>query len=123
MKLIEAIILGDTLKQANPRTFISPDGSCGCAFGGALLAVGITAKQYIGELTAFNEIHELPCVLSRWPWIEQKHILKIGELYWLVYEGKATIEDVAAYVRSVEPAEQIAAVVELETEPKAEVCQ
>jgi hypothetical protein len=46
MRLSEAILLGDSLKKAISDEWISEDGSCGCAFGGALLACGINAAEF-----------------------------------------------------------------------------
>lgn len=102
MLLSEAIILGDTLKTCEPRTWISPDGSCGCAFGGALLAAGVTSLEFRDEALTGN-IADLPCVKSRWPWVTRDHIFLISQIYHKVAVDQATIEDVSAYVRTIEP--------------------
>lgn len=110
MRLSEAIILGDTLKKCDPNLFISSDGSCGCAFGGALLAVGVTPAEWGKELRGpWRTTDELDCVKSRWPWLKLRHVARISSLYYAVADGKATIEDVAVYIRSVEPIEPQAA--------------
>jgi len=113
MLLQHAIILGDTLKKGDPMEWLSMDGSCGCALGGALLATGITAEEFWKELiplpSGYDPIPEMECVKSRWPWLTAKHIQDISEIYFLVHDGKKAIEDVAAYVRSVEPVTQVGA--------------
>ena len=107
MKLSEAIVLGDSLKRCDPNMWISEDGSCGCAFGGALLAAGMNLKHFHNNWSgsACNRIAELPFVREHWPWITGDHLVKISDLYREVAHGYATIEDVAAYVRTVEPEE------------------
>lgn len=106
MKLSSAIILGDTLKKCEPRKWISDDGSCGCAFGGALLAAGMTVEQFQPTNSSCNAIAEMPFVRNLWPWITGDHVLAISNLYDQVAEGEKTIEDVAAYVASVEPPDE-----------------
>ena len=105
MQLSEAIILGDPLKQCDPGEWISEDGSCGCAFGGALLAVGVDIKQFRSEYRG-RQISETLTVKKLWPWLTEWHLDEISELYFRVYTGWKTIEDVATYVRGIEPAEQ-----------------
>jgi hypothetical protein len=100
--------LGDTMKKCNPAQWISPDGSCGCAFGGALLAAGVSAEQFYSEFFGTRKTSELPCVKARWPWLTGEHLVQISQLYWNVYYDSKAIYDVAAYVRSVEPQEPIA---------------
>lgn len=102
MQLSEAIILGDTLKKCDPQTWISEDGSCGCALGGALLATGVTAEQFTSEWPLY-EMTEVPCIKLRWPWLTWDILRKITDLYFNVAHGDATIEDVANYVRTIEP--------------------
>lgn len=103
MQLSEAIILGDTLKRCDPDQWISPDGSCGCALGGALLAAGVTMKVFNQQREVI--IFEKPCVIQAWPWLTEQHIDQISDLYFLVQAGSRTIEEVAAYVRTIEPRE------------------
>ena len=128
MKLSEAIILGDSLKRPDYKCWLSLDGSCGCAFGGAILALGL-ADGYIADREAMFdegfgfEPMESHTIMNAFPWLTEVILNEISTLYRRVCDGQITIEDVAAYVRSVEPTEQIATVIELEYEPKAEVCQ
>lgn len=114
MLLQDAIILGDTLKKGDPEQWLSWDGSCGCAFGGALLAVGVTAEEFNYQAANFH-MAELPAVRSRWPWIKPEHLYAISQLYREAAHGQGTIEDVAAYVRSIEPVPQIEALRPTET--------
>jgi hypothetical protein len=112
--LQHAIILGDTLKKSDPMEWLSMDGSCGCALGGALLAAGVTAEEFWEQFlplpaNTYDPIPEMECVKSRWPWLTAEHIQEISELYFQVYDGKKTIEDIAAYAQSVEPIPQVAA--------------
>lgn len=104
MLLQHAIILGDPLKTADATTWLSDDGSCGCAFGGALLAVGVTPEEFLSDWLSFPP-SEWPCVQSRWPWLTWDHMLAISGMYHDVVSGKSTIEDIADYVRTIEPAE------------------
>jgi hypothetical protein len=106
--LQHAIILGDTLKKGTPGEWLSRDGSCGCALGGALLAAGVTAEEFNKQAlplpaNTYSPIPEMECIKSRWPWLTAEHVAEISELYYRVHDGLKTIEDVAAYVRSVEP--------------------
>lgn len=105
MLLQYAIILGDTLKKCDPWTWMSFDGSCGCAFGGALLAAGVTPAEFHKQFMQSVSEHatELPLVRQRWPWLAPEHLLEISSLYFEVADGLKNIEDVAAYVRTVEP--------------------
>lgn len=102
MLLQHAIILGDPLKRSDPRQWLSPDGSCGCAFGGALLAVGIDPAVFNFEWQEYQQ-GEWPSVTELWPWLTSDHLFEISGLYAKVCEGKSTIESVAAYVRTIEP--------------------
>jgi hypothetical protein len=106
MKLSEAILLGDSLRKRDPRAFLYEiDGeACGCALGGAELAVGVGVK----DPYAFRRI---------WPWTQKQtdgsitleDEIGFGDVrsthpgFTDVYKGKATIEQLADYVRSVEP--------------------
>lgn len=113
MQLSEALVLGDPLKRSDSNVWLNADGSCGCAFGGALLAAGL-ATNYIAERHKhwdpshfFNlEPYESKTVMAVWPWLTKEILLEISRKYTAVCRGEGTIEDVAAYVRSVEPAEQ-----------------
>ncbi len=110
LQLSEAMILGDPLKKCNPEEWISWDGSCGCALGGALLATGVTVevwvREFLNHTPGANWFRSVPCIMSRWPWLTAEHLKVISAMYRQVAYGAKTIEDVAAYVRGVEPAEQ-----------------
>lgn len=105
MKLSDAIILGDTLKTMKPNVWLADDGSCGCAFGGALLACGVNVSKFWGDMGmgSDQEVADADCVRHLWPWLTADHLHQISQLYWEVYGGRKTIEDIAVYVRSMEP--------------------
>lgn len=109
MLLSEAIILGDTLKQGDANRWLTDDGSCGCAFGGALIAIGLSDSYREEARRVFPgfclEPNESISVMSALPWITEEILDNITDLYAEVRRQKATIEDVAAYVRTVEPPE------------------
>jgi hypothetical protein len=111
MRLSEAIILGDTLKISHPGMWLSPSGSCGCGVGGAMLAAGI-AKQYLAERVEKygSSIYSLEpdnskVFMTQWPWVTRDILEQLTHLYKHKHNGHITIEDVAAYVRTVEPPE------------------
>ena len=115
MRLSEAIILGDSLKAPDPGQWLSPDGSCGCAFGGALIAAGAGISEFFGQNQgSVKSIAEAPIVRALWPWITAEHLQMITNLYYAVCNGYCVIEDVADYVRSVEPGEPVTPKTEME---------
>lgn len=101
MKLSEAIILGDTLKRADPSVWLSQDGSCGCAFGGALLAAGADVDAFYN---GHRSPHESESVLRLWLWLTCEHTNEISLLYQQVCDGACKLEHISEYVKSVEPA-------------------
>ncbi len=105
--LQHAIPLGDVLKKCEPNVWLSADGSCGCALGGALLAAGVDAGEFFGQqgMGSFGTIAESKAVKERWSWLTYEHLFNISNLYHAVADRVATIEDVTAYVRSIEPVE------------------
>lgn len=107
MLLSDAVILGDSLKKPDAGVWLTPDGTCGCAFGGALLACGITANQLYSEIEfAFEkDIAEMASVRRLWPWITEEILCNISLMYRYVVKGRSTIEDIAAYIRTMEPPE------------------
>lgn len=109
MKLSDAIVLGDTLKRPDSTKWISNDGKCGCALGGALLAVGIDPVAFNRE-SMVSVPGEWPSVKARWPWLTRDHLSEISNLYHEVCHGRRTLEDVVVYVRSVEPPQTVASV-------------
>lgn len=90
MKLSEAILLGDSLKKPYPAGFLSQGE--GCALGGAILAVNGTYNY-----------DRVEAVQRHWPWFTIENFDEVSALYWNVCEGKMTIEQLADYVRTIEP--------------------
>lgn len=101
MRLSDAILLGDSLKKSDPYLFLSPDGSRGCAFGGALLAAGVSVDTFFAQ--SQYPLAEMPIVQSLWPGITNYELTMISHKYFSVADGAITIEQLADYVRSVEP--------------------
>lgn len=110
MRLSEAILLGDTLRRRDAWVFLQllSDGTyCGCAIGGALLAVGDTRE-------ASSESFEIEPYIQCWPWLAEmcpegnSWVSKVGcnwaHGFAAVCAGRLTIEQLADWVRSVEPA-------------------
>ena len=125
MKLSEAGTLGSSLKRRGGRTWIysnpATNEQCGCFIGGALLAIGR------GDRGAYTELSE---IRDAFPWVmqpltpeqEPKFAYKvnyykankpvdsfaavclISDLYDAVCRGEITEEQLADWVRSVEPA-------------------
>jgi hypothetical protein len=115
MKLSQAILLGDSLRRRNAHTYISDfgDGPCGCALGGALLAIGET-------IWLQNYVDPQSYILAKtYPWFSKEVDIAVSgmffELMWrhedrelwdsvkgTVHEPM-TIEMIADYVRSIEP--------------------
>ena len=100
MKLSEAIVLGDTLKTRNPTKWLDEDGSCGCALGGALLAVGMSAERPRDIGKELN---------TRWPWLSVHEISVISTAFTDVCQGRLSLEALVDYVRLIEPKEEVTA--------------
>lgn len=105
MKLSEAILLGDSLRTRSQHVYIdhTTNPPCGCAIGGATLAMGMAGKRD----------HEV-----LWPWLCECYTMKprynsyaevigFGAADVLgfadVCSGTCTLEELADWVRSVEP--------------------
>ncbi len=109
MRLSEAVILGDTLRRRSPTLFIDEDengSKCGCAIGGATLAMGKCG----------NRDHE-----EFWPWLSDiayKHPsdyditwesaigiygYKGKPSFLRVCDGLANLEQLVDWIREVEP--------------------
>jgi hypothetical protein len=99
MKLSEAIMLGDSLRTRLYHCWLSEkkeDGTlCGCALGGAALAIGET-RRHLEESDFY----------AMWPWLTEEIITEISHRFESVCCGWATFESLVDYVRSVEPKEQ-----------------
>lgn len=102
MKLSVAVALGDVAKRREPLVFLSYDGTCGCALGGALLAAGLAEAfqreraQYAGR----GGITSLPCIAGAWPWpwLRQSHVATISAMYAM----RLPVEAIVAYVEGME---------------------
>jgi hypothetical protein len=95
MRLSEAMMLGDSLRERNPSVYLADRGEgagyCGCAIGGAQLAVGDTS------MFGYENI---------WPWLLDggyRYDVKISIYFIRVHLGERTFEQLVDYVRSVEP--------------------
>lgn len=105
MRLSEAMMLGDSLRTRNEATFLDMTSNppCGCAIGGAILAVGGRSRFERNSL---------------WPWLVEtsqhhssfSHESVIGCGSWKnqpsfanVMDGNCTFEQLVDYVRSIEP--------------------
>jgi hypothetical protein len=97
MTLGEAMILGQTLlTRHNNSEWLDrwTDGSgnkhwCGCAFGGALLAVGL------GDIAVGGGVG-FAIARSPWSWLQPHHLDTITQLYATVLDKQHTIEEMAA---------------------------
>src|SRR5260370_18938367 len=124
MKLSEAILLGDSLKKADHTVYLGDEGGgviVGCAIGGALLAAGGTVEEWIKSSEYYIPINGKipPSLESRWPWLTHEYMCKIGSMYSCSQRRipAYTLEQIADYVRSIEPAE------EPEKEPAEKTCE
>lgn len=102
MRLSEAIMLGDMLRRRCPDAFLEAENGqvCGCALGGATLALGHSdGKNVMG-----NWIKELePSLVAEYPWFNERIRTTIGTWFFQVCDGYATMESLIDYVRSIEP--------------------
>jgi hypothetical protein len=105
LKLSDAIRRGSSMKLPDPRVFLSPDGRCGCAAGGALLAAGVTPAEWQRDFDNSTFIEDLPCIRSRWPWLTAAYISRISVMYFAVCDDIMDIDDLVKWVREVEPSE------------------
>ncbi|HLJ88815.1 MAG TPA: hypothetical protein VKZ53_18495 [Candidatus Angelobacter sp.] len=127
MKLSEEIMLGSTLITAKPEIWLDRQGGSGCSIGGALLATGVNPLEfwdeqqavwtalasgeekveivtlYDGSLWTIGPFHKMKSIQDRWPWLMAEHLANISKMYFEVVEGSRTLEQLAEYVRSVEP--------------------
>ena len=110
MRLSEAILKGDKKKKACPSHYLARrfwllrlfgDGHeySGCAFGGALLAVGAPIEQYWFS----TRYWVMRAIGMHFPWVTDAVEREISRLYFQVAEGAMSIETLAAGVRVIEP--------------------
>jgi hypothetical protein len=105
MTLGEAIILGQAAlgKYTNRDwlySYVDGNGDkqwCGCAFGGALVAVGL-GEEYV---TSGGDMREV--AYKSWPWLRTDHFEMMTHLYGGVLEKTRTIEEMAAICDSWAP--------------------
>jgi len=118
MKLSEAILLGDGLKSADASEWITPDGACGCAFGGALLACGITGEDFapirsemylmghenplVSLADTCRVLAEKEMVRKLWPWITAHHLELISRMYYAVNNSESSLETLVKVVQGWE---------------------
>jgi hypothetical protein len=73
----EAILLGDTLLPRNAGVWLAPDGSCGCALGRAVLAVGAITPDEIKAAPTMDCWAWRALVLERiqgeWPFLMDRN--------------------------------------------------
>lgn len=115
LELSTAMELGHTLKTFDSDRWLSDDGSCGCAFSGALLAIG-KWKEFLAELprksiASFGDPLETAVVKQEWPWLTFDHLMKISVMAHAVERGEIPVENIWAYVRSVEPKSDVSPVI------------
>lgn len=108
MKLSEAMMLGDSLRDRVSDRFLTTRGGrmCGCAIGGATLASGRTEYFAHRELWPWlleestNFSANYPSKPIRWEsWIGIYSPVAFNK----VVRGDATFEQLVDYVRSIEP--------------------
>lgn len=98
MRLNEAVILGDSLRRREYMVWLGQeeDSPCGCALGGALLANGFKSATGWGDLLDIQQ---------EWPWLTAWHINDISDMFINVCRNQMTIEELADYIKTIEPKE------------------
>lgn len=115
MHLSEAVLLGDLIRTRDAGCYLrwpaDEVGPCGCAIGGAVMAVrsGITRQ----DIAAGYDTNGYSLAEAIWPWLERRIACSDGHIrtydtiisiqFYEVVEGKRTLESLADYIRSVEP--------------------
>lgn len=110
----DAILLGSSMYAANDgASWVSKDGSCGCALGRAYMAVGGIVPT--DRTVCAADICDI------WPWLSEyssdhpismeadgnedfTHAEVISGLFFRVVKGLMTIDELVDYVASREPA-------------------
>jgi hypothetical protein len=125
MRFSEAFLLGESLKRPDARVWFRPDpdtgGPAGCAIFGAALAAGFsirsqpepqawsvfdTDRNYVYVFRHDYHVDRLfEFVAAQWPWITPEVRYWISQLYCRVAHGIITIENMADWIRDVEPKE------------------
>jgi hypothetical protein len=101
MRLSDSIAMGDfVIPRGDGRTWLSGyqgggPPTCGCAVGRAYLANGGRMEAYRMEAS----------FIEMWPWLTLSKLGDISLKFTRVVRGEMTIEQLADYVRSIEPDE------------------
>ena len=90
MKLIDAMVLGDSLLPRSTEVWL--DEECGCALGRAYKANG-------GQQVHISD----QAIVDMWPWLETDNVDLISKMFVEVCKGTRTFESLIDYVHSVEP--------------------
>lgn len=64
-------------------------------------------QKYSGYKGDYVIFAEKKALRKRWPWLTYKNLKTISDLYQRVVNHEGTIEQVADYVRSVEPLSEV----------------
>lgn len=99
MRLSEAIILGDSALRRSPSVWLNRESGCGCALGRAYYVAG-GEKDLVG-----NCIGVIDGLTEMWPFLTKNELQKISMMFFTVCGGGMTIEALADYVKTLEPAE------------------
>lgn len=105
MKLSDAMALGFTLVRFDPNTWLTHDGSCGCALGGAIEAAG-RREDFSKQVPAMANpalVAEIAVIRELWPWLTVEYIDSISLMAWKIADGELTREQLLTFVRSIEP--------------------
>ena len=96
MRLSEAMMLGDMMRRRSGGIYlINTEAPCGCAIGGAALAIGHKAGA------AWSRGRTL--LQATYPWFTDAEDEKISVMFMDVCTGETTFEQLISYVRSIEP--------------------
>lgn len=102
MKLSDAMVLGDSLRDRQWSIWLSANKSCGCAIGGAILAIG-KGDEFLASYLSLILSNEP--IFRYWPWLEYEGLNQISARFRKVCRGEMTFEQLVDYVRSIEPDE------------------
>src|SRR5882762_9215391 len=94
----DAILLGSSMYPANDgASWVSKDGSCGCALGRAYLAAGGVVPT--DRTVCAADICDI------WPWLKAEDVMnEISEMFCGVVGGHLTMDELVDFVASREPA-------------------
>lgn len=94
----DAILLGSSMYPANDgSSWVSKDGSCGCALGRAYMAAG--------GIVPTNRTVCAADICNIWPWLKAEDVMnEISDMFCEVVRGTVTIDELVDFVASREPA-------------------